>query len=167
MTKFTALISGILIAAGLSAPVHAQQALKPEESARLKVEVNTAMQAYIDAFNRNDSKFIGHVTKSNPSVTVGPRGVTTQTPDEVEKGFANSAESLAKAGWVKTETTRYDICVLNPTTAWFDGRFARMRKDGSVISQHAITYFFTKGSDGWKMFANFGHDINKVVTCKD
>jgi error-prone DNA polymerase len=74
---------------------------------------------------------------------------------------------LAKAGWVKTETTRYDICVLNPTTAWFDGRFARMRKDGSVISQHAITYFFTKGSDGWKMFANFGHDINKVVTCKD
>lgn len=166
--NFRTIILGVAMAAAVyTSPVGAQQVLKPEDTARIKAEVDAAMQNYVSAFNRRDSKFIANSSFTSPWITMGPSGVSTRTPEQVDQQYAGTTQRLAETGWVKSVGGRYSICVINANTALFNGRFDRVRKDGSVMTETATTYLFTKGKDGWRIAALFGHTIDKVITCSE
>ena len=160
-------LSILMILALFAAPVRAQQALKPEETAKIKADVLEALQKYNDAFNRRDSKFIGEKVFTNPSVAMGPNGVVLKSAEEIDKQYAGSTQRLVEIGWEKSVPARYNICILNPNTALYNGLFNRVRKDGSVIQGTATTYMFIKVKDGWRMSALFGTSLDKTVTCSD
>ncbi len=167
-TYFRIVALSVAIIVGLAAsPGRAAQGLTPEDHTKIKAEVNAAMQNYVDAFNRSDGNFIGHSSFTNPAAVIGPNGVVTRTPEQMAQQYNNTTQQLAKTGWVKSVGGRYSICVINATTALFDGRFDRVRKDGSVMTETATTYLFNKGKDGWRIAALWGHDINKAVTCSE
>lgn len=164
-TNSRAMILGVaMIAALCASPV---RALTLEYQAKIKTEVNAAMQNYVDAFNRSDGNSIGNSSFTNPSFAIGPSGLSTRTPEQMAQQYTNTTKRLAETGWVKSVGGRYSICVINATAALFNGRFDRVRKDGSVMTETATTYLFNKGKDGWRIAALWGHDINKVVTCNE
>lgn len=168
MTIFREIALGVLVALAMQvAPARAQQALKPAELGQIKADVHEAMNKYIDAFNRGDSKFIGSNVFANPSAALGADGVVLRTPDEIDKQYANTYRRMSERGWAKSVTVSYNICVLNANTAFFNGLFNRVRKDGSVIEPTATSYLFTKTKDGWRMALLIGHDSNNTMTCSD
>ncbi len=166
--NFRTIVLGVAIAVAVyTSPAGAQQVLKPEDTARIKVEVDAAMQNYVTAFNRSDSKSIANNSFTSPSVAMGPNGVSTRTPEQIDQQYADTTKRLAETGWVKSVGGRYSICVINANTALFNGRFDRLRRDGSVLTETATTYLFTKGKDGWRIAALFGHATDKIITCSE
>jgi hypothetical protein len=47
--------------------------------------------------------------------------------------------------------------VLHAGAAIASGKFYRDKKDGSVLSENAVTYIFAKTDEGWRIVSFGGH----------
>jgi len=57
--------------------------------------------------------------------------------------------------------------VLHTGAAIASGKFYRYKKDGSVLSENAVTYIFGKTDKGWRIVSYGGHGLDRVVPCQD
>jgi len=163
-------IAATALVAGLTAtPLTAQQPpLSPEEIAKIKQQVTDAVHTYYRLFSERNMKALGERVYHVPAISVGPNGVQVNTTaEQVAARFEALLKQLLASGWDKSEFPSPNVCVLNAGAAIASGKFYRYRKDGSVLSENAVTYWFGKTQDGWRIVSFTAHPVDKVVPCND
>jgi hypothetical protein len=158
-----------LLALGLTLPARAQQqALSPSEVAKIREDVTAAVHTYYRLFTERNMKAVGERVYHVPTTFIGPEGVQIYaTPAEVTARFEKSLQDLLKNGWDRSEFPKPAVCVLNANAAIASGTFYRYKKDGSVLSENGVTYWFAKAKDGWRILSFTGSPVGKTATCND
>ena len=151
----------------LAGTAQAQQKMSASDTARVKAEVEAALQHYMVAFSAVDLDEVRDNVWNHPAVNFGPTGATLIDPVQQTKQSDGLIKQLQKDGWVKSDQVRNTVCVLNPTAATISGDFRRLRADGSVISTSGTTNLFAKNDKGWKMVSRIITAPGKVTTCND
>ena len=165
VTLFRSIALAVILTAG---SVQAQQAaLTPADTAKIKAEVIETMTKYVTTFTAQKPKVIADDIFSNPSIAMGPNGVTVNTPEQVNTQYSGNIKRLLEGGWEKSVMDHHNVCVMNANVAFANSRYVRYKKDGSIHSDGASTYMLNKGKDGWRIVMLIGHDINKVMVCND
>jgi uncharacterized NTF2-like protein DUF6841 len=77
--------------------------------------------------------------------------------DQVLAVARQQVDGMRAAGYDRSEELAGDTTVLNRTCATHRGRFARVRADGSEISQVDATYLITDGAAGRRISAIIVH----------
>jgi len=149
----------------VGAPVQAQEALKPEDLAKIKAEVLATVTSYFTAFNEHRTKDIADKVFTNPGLAMSANGVAVNTPEQIDKQYAGILQRLTEQGWEKSVMLQYDVCVMNANVAFASGKFNRLKKDGSILQSAASTYMLNKGKDGWRIAMLIGTEANKQLTC--
>ena len=142
--------------------------LSPDQIATIKKEVTAALHTYYSYYNEQNMDAMAESVYHIPFVGVGANGFRVQsTKEEVTAAHEAHLQNLKDSGWARSEFPNPTVCVLNANMASASGQFMRYKKDGSVLSVNANTYFFGKTPEGWKIFSFTGHALDKVVTCND
>jgi hypothetical protein len=161
MRKTMALAAALAIGAGLSA-LYAQ----PAGQETLKAEVSAAWEEYLKLFAEGRADVIGDRVYSAPSFNLTANGPNvSMTPADTRARFESSIGALVKQNYARTTTKHANICVLNDATAILSVQWTRYRTDGSVLSEPAGTYVFSKTKEGWRIIAQTGHAPERVMTC--
>ena len=161
MQRAMALAAALVIGAGLSA-LYAQ----PSGQDALKAEVSAAWEEYLKLFADGRADVIGDRVYSAPSFNLTANGPNvSMTPADTRARFETSIAALVKQNYARTTTKHANICVLNDATAILSVQWTRYRKDGSVLSEPAGTYLFSKTKDGWRIIAQTGHAPERVMRC--
>lgn len=85
-------------------------------------------------------------------------GTTVLTDEDQVLALARQqADGMRAAGYDRSEELAGETTVLNATCATHRGRFARVRADGSEISQVEATYVITDGAVGRRISAIVVH----------
>ena len=161
MQKAAVLAAALAIGAGLSA-LNAQ----PSGQEALKAEVSAAWEDYLKLFAAGRADLIGDRVYLAPSFNLTATGPNvSMTPADTRTRFETSIGALVKQNYARTTTKHANVCVLNDATAILSTQWTRYRKDGSVLSEPAGTYVFSKTKDGWRIVAQIGHAPERVMTC--
>ena len=161
LRKATALAAALAIGAGLNA-LYAQ----PSGQDALKAEVSAAWEDYLKLFAEGRADAIGDRVYLAPSFNLTANGPNvSMTPADTRARFETSIAALVKQNYARTTTKHANICVLNDATAILSVQWTRYRKDGSVLSEPAGTYVFSKTKDGWRIIAQTGHAPERVMSC--
>jgi uncharacterized NTF2-like protein DUF6841 len=155
-------ITGVLaIGAWLAA-----SAAQPAAPDPLKREVSAAWEDYLKLFAAGRADLIGDRVYLAPSFNLTANGPNvSMTPADTRARFETSIGALVPQNYARTATKHANICVLNDATAILSAQFTRYRKDGSVLSEPAGTYVFSKTKDGWRIVAQIGHAPDRVMRC--
>jgi hypothetical protein len=161
MHKALALTAAFATGAGLTA-LYAQ----PSGQDALKAEVSAAWEEYLKLFADGRADVIGDRVYSAPSFNLTANGPNvSMTPADTRARFETSIAALVKQNYARTTTKHANICVLNDATAILSVQWTRYRKDGSILSEPAGTYVFSKTKDGWRIIAQTGHAAERVMKC--
>ena len=161
MQRAMTLAAALAIGAGLNA-LYAQ----PAGQDVLKAEVSAAWEEDLKLFADGRADVIGDRVYSAPSFNLTANGPNvSMTPADTKARFETSIAALVKQNYARTTTKHANICVLNDATAILSVQWTRYRKDGSVLSEPAGTYVFSKTKDGWRIIAQTGHAPERVMRC--
>ena len=163
------LFGNILLILGLSATaVSAQSSISADEIAKVKKEVTAAVHRYYQLFTERNMKALPQEIFHVPFIYLAPDGAQVdQTAEVMTARFEGNLERLLESGWDRSEFPSPNVCVLHAGAAIASGKFYRYRKDGSVLSENAVTYVFAKTDKGWRIVSFGGHGLDRVVPCKD
>ena len=93
-----------------------------------------------------------------PMLVSTDAGTTVLTDeDQVLAVARQQAYGMRAAGYDRSEVLAADTTVLNRTCATHHGRFARLRADGTEISQVEATYVISDGAGGRRISAIIVH----------
>jgi hypothetical protein len=143
-------------------------AVLPQPAAQdsLKAEVSAAWEEYLKVFAAGRADVIGERVYLAPSFNLTATGPNvSMTPADTKARFESSIAALVPQNYARTATKHASICILNDATAILSAQFTRYRKDGSVLSEPAGTYVFSKTKDGWRIVAQIGHAPDRVMKC--
>jgi NTF2-like protein (DUF6841) len=161
MRRTAGFSAAVAIAAWLSAVFP-----QPAAQDSLEAEVSAAWEEYLKVFAGGRADLIGERVYLAPSFNLTPTGPNvSMTPADTKARFESSIAALVPQSYARTATKHANICVLNDATAILSAQFTRYRKDGSVLSEPAGTYVFSKTKDGWRIVAQIGHAPNRVLKC--
>ena len=123
----------------------AAAATRPED------EVRATLDAYFDAFHRNDSERYADLW-SYPA-SVWSHGDWWQIPDRDTCVATNRAyEQEARApGMAGGRVLRLDVRMLGATSALATGLFSRLRTDGTTLATVEASYLLVRRDEGWKV----------------
>jgi ketosteroid isomerase-like protein len=161
MQRSIAFAAALAIGAGLNA-----LSAQPSGQDALKAEVSAAWEDYLKLFAEGRADAIGDRVYLAPSFNLTANGPNvSMTPADTRARFETSIAALVKQNYARTTTKHANICVLNDATAILSVQWTRYRKDGSVLSEPAGTYVFSKTKDGWRIIAQTGHAPERVISC--
>jgi hypothetical protein len=163
------MIGKVLVVLGMSATLaSAQPTLSQQEIAKIKKEVTDVIHHYYQLFTERNMKALPQEIFELPFVLLGPEGVKVEltAEDMTERNEAN-LKKLLESGWDRSEFPNPSVCVLNPGAAIASGKFYRYKKDGSVLSENAVTYILGKTDKGWRIVSFGGHALDRIVPCQD
>jgi hypothetical protein len=144
---------------------HAGYAQAPSADG-LKAEVSAAWEDYLKVFAAGRSDVISERVYLAPSYALGATGPSVSTTAaEIKARFDASIGALVPQSYARTTTKSANICVLNDATAILSAQFTRYRKDGSVLSEPAGTYVFSKTKQGWRIVAQIPHAPDRLIHC--
>ena len=133
------LFSGLVLVASAEAQ---NEELSAKEVDTVKKEVTAALHTYFNYYNEQNMKVMAESVYHIPFVGVGANGFRVQsTKKEVTAAHEAHLENLKASGWVRSEFPNPTVCALNANMALASGQFMRYKKDGSVLSVNANTYF--------------------------
>ncbi len=163
------MIGKTLVTLGLSATaLSAQTSLSADEVAKIKNEVTAAVHHYYRLFTERNMKALPEEVFHVPLVYLSPEGAQVDaTASEVTARTEANLKRLLDSGWDRSEFPSPNVCVLHAGAAIASGKFTRYKKDGSVLSENAVTYLFGKTGKGWRIVSYGGHGLDRVVPCKD
>lgn len=144
-----ALIAAALISVS---PAAAQTSAPPPpvkaEHARYAAEIVAAqgrLDAFLTAFNARDIPAY-EASFNFPHVRFHAGEVTTMNPGYHKPEMF---ERLAAAGWDRSAWLRRDVIHAGPDKVHIDTRFARYRKDGSLVGAFDSIYIVTRVNGRW------------------
>jgi hypothetical protein len=141
------------------------QRLGPLDVAAIKNDVKAASDKYFRLFSEHKMSALDEIYNV-PLITIGPNGVTARTTREqvIERAVTSYDQFLPeKTGYLRSEMPNPTICVLNAGAAIVSGKWYRIKKDESVMSESGIAYFWGKTKDGWRMIGWAGTE--SIVQC--
>ncbi|MGH9320469.1 MAG: DUF6841 family protein [Vicinamibacteria bacterium] len=148
------------------APLGAQTRLSDAEIAQVKKDVTAAVHHYYRLFTERNMKALPQEVFHVPLIHIGPDGVQVYaTPEAVTERFEASLKGLLENGWDRSEFPSPSVSVLHASGALASGKFYRYKKDGSLLSENAVTYVFGRTDRGWRIVSFTGHGVDRVVTC--
>jgi hypothetical protein len=164
-----ALLWPVLLFLGLSATAaSAQPSLSADEVAKIKKEVTAAVHHYYRLFTERNMKALPEEVFHVPLIYLSPEGASVDaTAQEVTARTEANLKRILESGWDRSEFPSPNVCVLHAGAAIASGKFYRYKKDGSVLSENAVTYIFGKTEKGWRIVAYGGHGLDRVVPCQD
>lgn len=153
-TRF--LVPTLLAAAALCG--HDARAQSPDRT-DLRAELTTALERYVAAFSEGRADFIADSVYTAPAYFFGADDVQVRmTSADVRERFEQMMAPLPAQGYDRSEILGSDVCILSDTAALVTLDFARVRADGSVMSEGTAIYFYAKTPLGWRINASIGSD---------
>lgn len=146
--------AGLTVAALLGgAPVSAQAAGADE----MRTELTAELEKYVTAFSEGRVAFIADSVYTAPAYFHGGGRVDVRmTRDDVRRRFEDMWAPLPAQGYDRSEIRGSDVCALNASAALVTLDFARLRRDGSVITEGTAVYLYARTEQGWRVTASLG-----------
>jgi ketosteroid isomerase-like protein len=162
-------LAGVALVALTGTDARAQYPpLSADETANVEREVRAAVRAYYQLFSSRDTKAVAERIFHVPWILLDPDGATVfSSAEETQKLFEGSLAQVLPRGWERSDFPSPSVCVLSLGSATASGTFYRYRKDGSVLSEHGVTYVFGKTPDGWRILSLASHPPGRGVECRD
>lgn len=128
-----------------------------ERSTQLRATLTAALEEYVSAFSDGRADFIADSVYMAPAYFLGGAGVDVRsTRDEVQTRFEDMMAPLPAQGYDRSDIRGSDVCVLNERAALVTLDFARVRRDGSVITEGRAIYLYVRTPEGWRINASLG-----------
>ena len=128
-------------------PFRAQAAFDRRQAER---EVMSVLDAFIDAFNRQDPQAEERTYHFPHYRLANGRMSSWSSPGvETETWMKGTYKTLRESGWDHSSFTRRRIVHISELKAHVDTEFTRYRKDGSVIIKVDSLYILTKEAGRW------------------
>ncbi len=165
MKRIPGMVSLVL---SLASAASAQSSLSADQIAAIKNEITSAVHRYYQLFTDRNMKALPQEIFHVPFIYLAPEGAQVDATAEVMTArFEGNLKRLLESGWDRSEFPSPNVCVLNAGSAIASGKFYRYKKDGSVLSENAVTYIFGKTDKGWRIVSFGGHGLDRVVPCRD
>jgi hypothetical protein len=131
-------------------------------------EVRAVIQTYYRLFNEQNPKGMSEQLFHLPWIYLDPEGARVfESREETAKLFEDSLTSIVPRGWGRSDFPDPNVCVLSLGAATVSGTFFRYKKDGSVLSEHGVSYFLGRTPGGWRVTALSSHPPGRAVACKE
>lgn len=127
------------------------------------------LHEYFDAFNAKDTSRVSEEIYSTPVHIGGGSGHRILgDPAAAVANLDNLYAQIEAQGWKESVIDDLKVCVLSPTLALVDTRYARMTHDGEPIPPAVRTtlYVLQKLESDWRIVAFYGHDADKRPACE-
>jgi len=142
--------------------------LSAEEVKEVETEVRSVIHSYYQLFSSRDTKAVGERIFHVPWILLDPEGARVfHSAQETRALFESSLAQIVPRGWERSDLPRPTVCVLSLGAATASGTFYRYKKDGSVLSEHGVTYFFGKTPHGSRIASLSSHPPGRGVECED
>jgi hypothetical protein len=131
-------------------------------------EVRAVIQTYYRFFNERNPKGMSEGLFHLPWIYLDPQGARLfESREETAKLFEESLSSIVPRGWDHSDFPEPNVCVLSLGAATVSGTFFRYKKDGSVLSEHGVSYVLGRTPDGWRVTALSSHPPGRAVVCSE
>src|SRR5215470_2437030 len=128
------------------------------DRARVEREVMSVLDAFLDAFNRQDARAEA-LTYQFPHYRLanGLMSVWSAPGEEIEAWMNATYKTLHESGWDHSSWTRRRIVHISDFKAHVDTEFTRYHKNGTVMAKVDSLYILTKENGRWgiKMRSSF------------
>jgi|SRR5215471_1477292 len=143
------LLCALPVGAGAQAPIDRKQ---------IEREVLAVLDAFYDAFNRQDARAEERTYHFPHYRLASGRMAVLDAPGAETQAWMNGTyKAFRESGWDHTAWTRRRIIHLSESKVHVDAAFTRYRKDGSVMGRYDSLYILTKEEGRWgiKMRSSF------------
>jgi hypothetical protein len=140
--------------------------LTPAEVETVEREALAVIATYYRLFNERDPKGMSERLFHVPWIYLNPGGARLfESREETAKLFEESLSSIVPKGWARSDFPRPRVCALSLGAATVSGTFYRHKKDGSVLSEHGVSYVLGKTADGFRVTALLSHPPGVALSC--
>jgi len=136
------------------------------EDAKTKVE--QLFTQYFVYFNSGESELIAKNIISPPvQWSDFDSHEVWVTQSEISSGFAQAIKDLQSKGWSKSVINELDVCVVADNLAFVELNYSRQNTTGEPMppTQRRGLYVVFKSDQGWRIIADYHHDIDKRLEC--
>jgi hypothetical protein len=142
--------------------------LSSPEVAGVEREARALIENYYRLFNERDPRGMSEQLFHVPWIYLNPEGTRLfESREETASLFEESLASIVPRGWARSEFPNPTVCVLSLGAATVSGNFYRYKTDGSVLSEHGVTYVVGKTEAGWRVVSLASHPPGRAIACKD
>ena len=122
-----------------------------------RAELTAELAKYVTAFSQGRVDFIADSVYASPAYFHrGGEVDVRMTRDDVVSRFEDMWAPLPAQGYDRSEMRGSDVCIVNRSAALVTLEFARLRRDGSVITEGAAIYFYARTEQGWRIVSSIG-----------
>ena len=115
-------------------------------------EVETAYEAYANAFNQGDIATVVRYLAAPYIMTIGNRDVMIAASDEaVRHQFDGALAGMKQRGWVRSGFKVVHVFPLSDNHALLMTDIVRYKADGSVLEKGRYIYQVRRGGQSWQI----------------
>jgi Domain of unknown function (DUF4440) len=122
------------------------------DNATIAHEIETAYEAYANAFNHGDMATVVRYIAAPYIMTIGGRDVTTSPTDEtVRHQFDGALAGMQARGWVRSDFKTVHVWPLSDNHGLLMSDIVRYKADGSVLEKGRYIYQVRRGGQSWQI----------------
>jgi hypothetical protein len=133
-----------------------------------KTRVEQLFAQYFVYFNSGESELIAKNIISPPvQLSDFDSHEVWLTQSEISSGFALAIKDLQSKGWSKSVINELDVCVVADNLAFVELNYSRQNTSGEPMppAERRGLYVVLKSDLGWRIIADYHHDIDKQLEC--
>ena len=122
------------------------------DNATIVHEVETAYEAYANAFNQGDMAIVVRYLAAPYIMTIGNRDVMIAASDEaVRHQFDGALAGMKQRGWVRSDFKVVHVFLLSDNHGLLMTDIVRYKADGSVLEKGRYIYQVRRGGQSWQI----------------